>query len=52
MRAYIDRFVSGIGRDAHRPDEHRRILLVPGAGRPRRARSTFVAVQTHAALAH
>jgi hypothetical protein len=47
MRAHIDRFVSGIGRDAHR-----RVRLVPGAGRPRRARTTFIAVQNRAALAH
>jgi hypothetical protein len=47
MRAYIDRFVSGIGRD-----NHRRVRLVPGAGRPRRARTTFVAVENRTALAH
>lgn len=57
MRAYIDRFVSGIGRDnhrrdEHRRDEHRRVRLVPGAGRPRRARTTFVAVENRTALAH
>ena len=52
MRAYIDRFVSGIGRDNHRRDEHRRVRLVPGAGRPRRARTTFVAVENRTALAH
>lgn len=52
MRAHIDRFVSGIGRDARRPADHRRIRLVPGAGRPRRARTTFVAIDSRAALAH
>ena len=52
MRAYIERFVSGIGRDNHRLNEHRRVRLVPGSGRPRRARTTFVAVTDRAALAH
>lgn len=50
MRAYIDRFVSGIRRDA-RHSEHRRVRLVPGAGKPRRSRATFVAVETRAPLA-
>ncbi|MGZ8805267.1 MAG: hypothetical protein ACXWZG_08220 [Microbacterium sp.] len=51
MRAHIDRFISGIGRDAHNRVDHRRVRLVPGAGRPRRARTTFVAVDLPAALA-
>ena len=52
MRTYIDRFMSGISRDPRRRDDHRRVRLVPGAGRPRRARTTFVAVDPRAALAH
>ena len=40
MRTYIDRFVAGISRESHR-----RVRLVPGAGRPRRARTTFVAAR-------
>ena len=47
MRTYIDRFVAGISRESHR-----RVRLVPGAGHPRRARTTFVAVESRAALAH
>lgn len=47
MRAYIDRFVSGIGRD-----NHRRVQLVRGSGRPRRSRTTFVAIENRTALAH
>ena len=47
MRAHIDRRMTGIGR--HR---HQRVRLVPGAGRPRRARTTFVALTEHVALAH
>jgi hypothetical protein len=46
MRTYIDRFVA-ITRTSHR-----RVRLVPGAGVPRRARTTFVAVSARAALSH
>jgi hypothetical protein len=52
MRAYIEKLVTGIGRDNHRRDEHRIVRLVPGAGRPRRARTTFVALENRNALAH
>ena len=41
MRTYIDRFIAGISRE-----NHHRVRLVPGAGRPRRARTTFVAVES------
>jgi hypothetical protein len=47
MRTHIDRFISGISRGSHR-----RVRLVPGAGRPRRARTTFVAIDPRAAFAH
>lgn len=47
MRAHIDRLVTGIGRD-----RHQRVRLVPSAGRPRRARTTFVALTDRAAFAH
>ena len=47
MRTYIDRFIAGISRE-----NHHRVRLVPGAGRPRRTRTTFVAVESRAALAH
>lgn len=45
MRTHIDRFFAAITRD-------RRVRLVPRAGRPRRARTTFVAVDRRGALAH
>ncbi len=48
MRTHIDRF----SRPRLTRDDHRRVRLVPGAGRPRRARTTFVAVDLRAALAH
>jgi len=47
MRAHIDRLVTGIVRN-----RHQHVRLVPGAGRPRRARTTFVALTDRVALAH
>jgi hypothetical protein len=45
MRTHIDRFVAAISRD-------RGVRLVPRSGRPRRARTTFVAIDRRAALAY
>jgi hypothetical protein len=47
MRAHIDRLMTGIGRD-----RHQRVRLVPRSGRPRRARTTFVALVDRVAPAH
>ncbi len=44
MRTPIDRFIAAIA-------PHRRVQLVPRPGRPRRARTTFVAVDRRGALA-
>lgn len=48
MRTYIDRLVPGFSRDTH----HLRVRLVPRSGRPRRARTTFVAIDPRTALAY
>ena len=50
MRAYIVRSIAGIGVPRRRVD--RGVRLVPGSGRPRRARATFIAVENRTALAH
>jgi hypothetical protein len=53
MRVYIDRFVAGLTRDLHRAARHGSgVRLVPGPGRPRRARTTFIAADASAAPAH
>ncbi len=53
MRAHIDRFVAGLTRDLHRRARHGSgVRLVPGPGRPRRARTTFIAADAGAAAAH
>ena len=48
MRTYIDRLVTGFSRDAR----DRRVRLVARSGRPRRARTTFIALDPRTALAH
>lgn len=48
MRTYIDRLVPGFNRAAR----DRRVRLVPRSGRPRRARTTFVALDPRTALAY
>jgi hypothetical protein len=49
MRTHIDRILIGIGIGR---DRHQRVRLISGAGRPRRARTTFVALTDRAVLAH